>query len=251
VPHSPLLVVTKDFTVEMFFRPNQPYATYGSDPSSLIAKHHTASVGNFLSSFSFEYFASGKLSALVSYPGTSSGLYAGPSPATYAAGRWHHVALVFQYDSPPGNNSLRLYIDYQLAAGTSGPKADIAWGNFPMAIGAGNYPGGQDSGQFRRNFDGRIDEVRISDTALLPSEFLTMPLGEFQPLTATKVAEGVEVSWSSTVDGLYQLQATPDLTPTAWLNFGAPLEGTGGLLKYVEADASQGDRRYFRVATQP
>lgn len=105
----------------MFFRPNKPYATYGSDPSSLISKHHTPSPGSFLTSFSMEYSADGRISALISYPGSNDGLYSGLTPMTYPAGQWHHVALVFQRDFPPGQNTISLFVGHQLAVGTQRP----------------------------------------------------------------------------------------------------------------------------------
>ena len=36
VPNSTSFVLKNDFTVELFFKANQPYTVYGSDPSDLI-----------------------------------------------------------------------------------------------------------------------------------------------------------------------------------------------------------------------
>jgi hypothetical protein len=83
-------------------------------------------------------------------------------------GEWHELALV--YSSNGANSSLSLYVDHVLQNSTTGNFAPN-YANFPLLIGAGNYLG-DPSGAFRRNFDGLIDEVRISDEALTPSQLL-------------------------------------------------------------------------------
>ncbi|GAG15079.1 unnamed protein product, partial [marine sediment metagenome] len=82
---------------------------------------------------------------------------------------WHHVAAVF--DESDGAAPMKIYVD-GILKGTAAHSARV--GDSPRSFGIGciirdnsNPPG--NSGQF---FNGRIDEVRISDKALGPSEFL-------------------------------------------------------------------------------
>lgn len=73
-----------------------------------------------------------------------------------ADGQWHHVAL--SYDG----TSARLYIDYVLKK-TQTINGTLDYNTSAMNI--GNSGGG-------RAFDGWIDEVRVSDAALDPDQFL-------------------------------------------------------------------------------
>jgi 3',5'-cyclic AMP phosphodiesterase CpdA len=70
------------------------------------------------------------------------------------AGRWHHVAGVFD------GSSVRCYVDGRLIASAAGTGARRT-NTLPLLVGAD--PNG--SGAATSSFDGRIDEVRISKTA--------------------------------------------------------------------------------------
>jgi len=77
-------------------------------------------------------------------------------------GQWHHVA--FNYT----NRTYKLYVDYLLRVeGTT--VYDLVYDTNPLRIGQG--------AGFSVNFDGWIDEVRISDTVLQPYQF--MQVAEF------------------------------------------------------------------------
>ena len=100
------------------------------------------------------------------------------APGTIEVGKWHHVAATF--DEADTAAPMKLYVDYALAA--SGGIADRVKDS-SRSFGIGcivrdnlNPPG--NTGQF---FDGLIDEVRISDVALEPDDFLTRnPVVVFQ-----------------------------------------------------------------------
>jgi Concanavalin A-like lectin/glucanases superfamily len=250
IPASTNFVMKNDFTAELFLKANQPYTVYGSDPATVINKLHTANLGGFLSSFCIEYTANGTLAGFVSYA-TDVGLYAGPTSASFADGRWHHVALVYRHNTPAGTNTVQLFVDYTMLAAASGTASPVAWGNFPIYIGAGNFPGGQDNGQFRRNFDGSIDEVRISNVALAPSEFVMIPPGQFALVGISKFLGGVDLRWVSQTNHAYQVQFTPQLPASAWTNLGGPLPGNGNLLTLHDAFVSGQSQRYFRVLESP
>lgn len=250
IPNSPAFVLTNDFTVELFFKANQPYTVYGSDPAELINKLHTPVEGGHLSSFVIEYGANGSLNGFVSYA-PNVGLYAGATAARYGDGFWHHVALVFHHDSPVGTNTVQLFVDYTLQTSGSGAATPVAWADYPIYLGAGNFPGGQDNGQFRRNFDGSLDEVRISNVALAPSEFVRLPPDRFAFVTISKVFGGVQLQWGSRTNHAYQVQSTPQLPADMWTNLSATLPGNGSPLTLPDPFVPGEPRRFFRVVESP
>ena len=93
-------------------------------------------------------------------------------PGTIQPNTWYHVAGVF--DAGDTLAPMKIYVDGELA-GTAAFSEKVLDTTQSLGIGGitrdnATPPG--DSGQF---FDGLIDEVRISDTALDPSEFLIGP----------------------------------------------------------------------------
>ena len=81
-------------------------------------------------------------------------------------GLWHHVALTYD------GSRLRLYTDYvlQVSIEASGDIENYASGTMTWIGGYGAYTGS--SGQ--RRFNGFIDEVRVSNVALAPGQFLRL-----------------------------------------------------------------------------
>ena len=250
IPHSPRLVLTNDFTVELFMKASQPYNIFGSDPADVINKLLTADVGIGLSSFAIEYASNGSLVAFVGY-GLDLRLLAGPTPPSFSDGRWHHVALVFHYNSPVATNRLELFVDYTLQSTASGKAAPVAWVNFPIYLGAGNYPNGQDNSPFRRNFDGSIDEVRISNVALTPQEFVTIPPTRFARVAIADSLGGIQLRWDSRDNHAYQVQFTPELPAGIWTKLSGALPGNGNPLTLTDAFDPGQLQRFFRVLESP
>ena len=102
------------------------------------------------------------------------------TPATINDGAWHHVAFV--YDGTLATPSVKVYIDHALA---NEHKYNASDGNLKKITGTISYAdnnaiyiGGYDtyynSGYGYRRFPGVIDEVRVSNTALTPAQFLRM-----------------------------------------------------------------------------
>lgn len=73
-------------------------------------------------------------------------------------GLWHHIALTYDGSTRAAN----LYVDYVRVAGGTVINP-LVYDNSALRFGASG--GG-------RGFDGYMDEVRLSDTALAPTEFL-------------------------------------------------------------------------------
>ena len=95
-------------------------------------------------------------------PGTSGFNQTLESPAFMEDGKWHHVALTYDYST----RTARLYKDYVKVYN------DVATIN-PLVTDSGDIRIGNGD----QAFDGWIDEVRLTDRVLAPSEFLyTVPL---------------------------------------------------------------------------
>ena len=95
--------------------------------------------------------------------GTTTTLIA--SGGDLAAGRWYHAALTYD------GTALRLYLDGQPVGSTplSGPvDADPA-----MPVAVGNQPAGAGA----RPFDGLLDDIRILQRPLSPSELAAIVSG--------------------------------------------------------------------------
>jgi hypothetical protein len=75
-------------------------------------------------------------------------------------GQWHHIAMT--YDG--STRDFVIYADYdEVGSGTT--TFDLVYDNDVFEI--GHVAG--------RGFDGWVDEVRLSDTVLMPSQFLAVP----------------------------------------------------------------------------
>jgi sialidase-1 len=83
------------------------------------------------------------------------------SASTYNDGSWHHVAVV-----RTAGEGYELFVDGALV-GTAGSNGDV---NSFGSVHIGSFPG------LTQYFDGMIDEVRVHDRALDPSEFNLAPI---------------------------------------------------------------------------
>ena len=102
--------------------------------------------------------------------------YSGDSevgPAKIHDGGWHHVA--FTWDG----NVIKIYVDYEQDKLKSGRVREFGY-NGTVSYGSdnstrmGGYTGTANNVSAERRFNGLVDEVRISNVALVPDEFLRM-----------------------------------------------------------------------------
>jgi hypothetical protein len=176
VANSTLLNPTGDFTVEAFFKGDLPYNGFGTENGhAMIAlKRWTSTPMNYMSTWELAVnLSTGRPVAGISFGGgtgqTLSGL------ASVLDGAWHHIALVYDKDASGNSDAMSLYLDGVLQSQSSYAMPAIATGNQNLYIGAGNFFGESPGSSFRSNFDGWIDELRISDTALSVAQFLQVP----------------------------------------------------------------------------
>lgn len=174
VADSPLLHQQGDWTVELFFKADSPYDEFGSpDFSTLAVKLNTTASGGFLGGFEINSAHNGQVGCTVSFGG-GTGAGVATSGLNTRDGHWHHLAAIMDRDVSGTTDQLSLYVDGVLQASIQGVWPDLFYGDQPLYIGAGNFNGTTSS--FRRNFDGQIDELRISSAALTPPEFLAPAL---------------------------------------------------------------------------
>jgi hypothetical protein len=113
----------------------------------------------------------GTLNFVISNDNTDNNIISS-APGTIQTGTWYHVAAVF--DETDAAAPMKLYLDGALVAqgGLATRVADSTRGFGMGCIVRDNLNPPANTGQF---FDGLIDELRISNVALEPGEFLSRP----------------------------------------------------------------------------
>ena len=99
---------------------------------------------------------------------------------TIETGKWYSIAVTYDLNNDGSDREAELYIKeendemYEREAGTSGPWSGIVLnGDTPWTIGSGFR------NDVRRGYlDGIVDELRITDTILLPTSFLAVGIPE-------------------------------------------------------------------------
>ena len=160
----------KSMTLEFFFCMKQK--PFGNTFAPVVGKLRDA---NFTAEAWAVYVTSnGKLSLRMSNGSEAANAGTGGVGAFVADGGWHHLALVYKEGEPKA----WVYVDYQRVYEMAVKSvADIFYGNSATADATPLYIGGypmKNSSYGYRKFDGCIDEVRISDAALEPSQFLRL-----------------------------------------------------------------------------
>ncbi len=166
------------------------------------------------------------------------------------AGEWYHVAAVGDIDA----GTLTFYINGEPAGSRNDfdgvfipPTTDTRW-----SIGRGQWGGDDSVGQSHGDwFNGRIDEVRISNAALRPEEFLNFNNAVFrfteQP-TSIAAAAGHDVTFTAVAAGggteevTYQWQISENDGAT-WTDIGGATNNS----YTVESVALDDDGKQFQV----
>jgi hypothetical protein len=199
VPDNSLFYPTGDFTVEAFVRPFNDIVNGGTNAHVIVAKQSFAGGGTFgLDAYGINYNNGNNISSMgggvvgtfvvnISF-GFNSGIVI-TSASSFNDNNWHHVAMTYNLIGG-GQAKLSLYVDSNLEAAQTFAAQPLFFGdgNNPLYIGAGNHATADGTGFYRRNFAGYIDEVRISDVALSPNQFLN---GVPEPLNILGVGTAV------------------------------------------------------------
>ena len=250
IPHNDALAIQGSWTVEAFIKPHDPQDSFGGsigDPEhySIVTKQNNSGFGSYLAAWSIAYEPNGKVLGFIGF-GNNAGVLL-ESTNTIRDGKWHHIALVLARDVRGKADRLSLFVDSVFQGQIFQEMPDLFYGAEPLYIGAGNFgndPNG--TGDYRRNFDGLIDEVRISDAALDPSQFLTAATIPITPVTLSieKAGAGnVRITWTSQASKNYQLQWSPSLG-SAWSALGGAIVGNGNVLAVVDGLQTASGRLY-------
>lgn len=160
---SLLAVPFANFTIEAYVS----FDTLGSW-QTFIGRDDSGSPGQGAGAESLFYFQAmgdGSNKLRVQAVDSLNTIHAVPSISGLTANTWYHAAAV------SNGTTMELYLDGVLQGSTAftgglyDPAPDTNW-----TIGRGQYGG--NNGDF---LDGKIDEVRFSDSALNPSQFLNAP----------------------------------------------------------------------------
>jgi hypothetical protein len=98
--------------------------------------------------------------------------------------------------------------------------------------------GSVQSDNYIEYFAGTIDEVRISDAALQPSEFLLSCSNAAPVLSIQFGTQTLEVDWASQAGRQYQVQWTTNLVANSWVNLGLPIDGNGATISFPTPTAT-------------
>jgi N-acetylneuraminic acid mutarotase len=187
VPPNPVLEVQGDLTVEAFVRLDSPYVQDINDPygDTFVSDRNTLAGGNFLYAWGLIYHPqTGQFRVAIGYGSgdTGTNLY---SSGVWFDSNWHEVAFVLARGNP---DTLTLYVDGVQQGQATGNFGNLRYGDNNLLIGAGNYATADGTGYYRRNFDGYIDEVRITAAALRPNQFLGASEGSWTALAPMPTA---------------------------------------------------------------
>jgi hypothetical protein len=166
VPDDPTLDLAGAFTLESFVYPSILGVPTGA---GIVLKRNAA--GNS-TSYGLLFGVDERVRVQIHTTGAGT---VSPAASAPLSNRWHHVAGVYT------GSQLRLYVDYQLVS--SVPIAQpLQTSNFPL-----------EAGTYAAFFQGLLDEVRLSNVALSPIQFVGATLFE------DGFEAGNTYAWSSTV----------------------------------------------------
>lgn len=166
------LMHLQTFTLSAQVRPDE--ACTGPSDACFIAIKKISDSGVFLANYGLYYTAAGRFVGEIGY-GNGQGLTLA-STDSYALGSgWHNVALLLDRDVDGALDRASLYVNGQLQATVLAELPTLGYTGGDFLIGAGNFLGSASS-EFRRNFNGGIDNVQLLSVALPVPEPATWAL---------------------------------------------------------------------------
>lgn len=239
VPYDPVMTVSESFTVEFFFKrgfstPEEDHRTYPILSQSL----GESTSGDKAWSFEYQPCRQEVRATLWFTDGTTFTM-----PVRFhqdPPGRWHHLALVHHRELDGA--STRLFLDGGLVASSRlrEQRPPVA-GEGSLLLG-GDHPATTQDPPL--NVGGIFDEIRISNIALNPAQFV-VDLSP-KPLMTT-VTPAMEISWPSRSDTLYQVQYSTSMEPGEWANVEDGLVFGDGFTKTMLDRNVWSGRRFYRV----
>ena len=159
VPNGPAFAL-QTFTIEAWIQ--QVGAGYGfttdGGGASIIAKPSEGSIGSNIASWHLSWTNSGQVVFNLTHTLGSAGVYVVSTAVATPLAR-HHVAATFD------GSTVQVYVDGLPSGSVAWSLGSVYYGADDVLIGADNFGLG-----YLRRFDGYIDDVRVWDHALTPTQ---------------------------------------------------------------------------------
>ncbi len=232
VSDTAILQLTNSLSIEAFFKPEP-------------ALPGTAGVGQILFRGDNRpgldpYFLVFGPTNLVSFAVNDAAQNSASVQTTVPYDKWVFIAGTL--DGASGQ--MKLYVNGKLLASKTTSVRPL--GALDPAWSPGLSMGCDPTGQYGEYFHGWIDEVRLSNVALSPDQFL---VPSSQPLEI-RVSQ-VELSWFGMSGTNYQPQYRSSLTTNTWTDLGNALVGTDALITLVDPVPAGKPQRFYRVIISP
>ena len=155
------------------FPPN-PYTNCWDDTMCNIVSKKWGEGGNFLDSYAIYYLqGTGRFRGYVGFGGEQGRVI--ESASSYAVGSgWHSVVLTLDRDVVGAIDRLSLYVDNVQQAMLEEALPNLFFNQGDLLMGASNFFANP-AGDFRRNFDGAIDSVMLTDLPFTPNRVPAPP----------------------------------------------------------------------------
>ena len=150
-----------------FFPPNR-FTNCWDDTMCNIVSKKWGEGGNFLDSYAIYYLqGTGKFRGYVGF-GAEQGRVIESANSYPVGSGWHSVVLTLDRDVAGAIDRLSLYVDDVLQASLEEALPDLFFNGGDLLMGASNFFANP-AGDFRRNFDGAIDSVMLTDLPFTPN----------------------------------------------------------------------------------
>lgn len=225
--HADFLIATNDFAWAVWLKYGpQTNNGYAAGYSAVLVKAST--ISPWPGPTIFVDATPGRLDYRIEQAGESAS-----SAAALNDNTWRHFTLV------RSGSNLLLYVNGTLDSSTTAATILNLSTTEPIWIGANHQ------NQTAQNYDGLLDELRIYNRALSPSEVAQLFAGP-----RVDLVKAVRPSFSNLEVGMeYQLQVSADLSN--WMNYGTPFTATSSAMVYPEYwDVQNWGSLFFRVLAQ-
>jgi hypothetical protein len=160
--------------------------------------------------------------------------------ATVPYDQW--VFVVGTLDGATGQ--MKLYVNGKLVNSITTSVRPLA--ALDPAWSPGLSMGCDPTGQYGEYFHGWLDEIRLSNVALSPSEFL-VPVALQVGIRVSQV----ELSWFGIAGTNYQAQYRSSLTTNIWTNLGSSSLGANSVITLTDSVPVGEPQRFYRVIIVP
>lgn len=151
----------QNFNLSLLFNPTgRSDNAFGDGLAALVVKKNSQS-GSFINSFGLFYTDAGRIQGTISF-GDPNGINITSRDTFAIDSGWRSVSLALTRNFAGTLDKLELFVDGQSQGSAQGDWGQIVYNNGDLVLGAANYVGGS-AGTFRRNFNGDLDNVLLTD----------------------------------------------------------------------------------------